>query len=116
MTVEVRVSDDPAREAAELLAAAAVAGAQLALSGGSTVGKAYALAAQLRPRWEGVTVWFGDERAVDPEDALEVRAACTKLQELAQDATFGEMRRARVTGVLRLLRDRGCLLPEKPAP
>lgn len=68
MNVEVRVSDDPARAAAELLAEAAVAGAHLALSGGSTVGKAYELAAQLRPHWEGVTVWFGDERAVAPED------------------------------------------------
>jgi 6-phosphogluconolactonase len=68
MNVEIRVSDDPARAAAELLAEAAVAGAQLALSGGTTVGKAYELAAALRPRWEGVTVWFGDERAVPPDD------------------------------------------------
>jgi len=68
MNVDIRVSDDPTRAAAELLAEAAVAGAHLALSGGSTVGKAYELAAQLRPRWEGVTVWFGDERAVAPED------------------------------------------------
>lgn len=68
MSVEVRVSDDPARAAAELLAGAAVAGAQLALSGGTTVGKAYELAAALRPRWEGVTAWFGDERAVPPDD------------------------------------------------
>ena len=68
MSVDVRVSDDPARAAAELLAEAAVEGAQLALSGGTTVGKAYELAAELRPRWEGVTAWFGDERAVPPDD------------------------------------------------
>ena len=68
MNVDVRVLDDPARVAAELLAEAAVEGAQLALSGGTTVGKAYTLAAQLRPRWDGVTAWFGDERAVPPED------------------------------------------------
>ena len=68
MNVEVRVSDDPTRAAAELLAEAAVEGAQLALSGGTTVGKAYELAAGLQPRWEGVTVWFGDERAVPPDD------------------------------------------------
>jgi 6-phosphogluconolactonase len=68
MSVEIRVSDDPSRAAAELLAEAAVEGAQLALSGGTTVGKAYELAATLRPRWEGVTAWFGDERAVPPDD------------------------------------------------
>ena len=68
MSVDVRVSDDPARAAAELLAEAAVEGAHVALSGGSTVGKAYELAAALRPRWGGVTCWFGDERAVPPDD------------------------------------------------
>ena len=68
MNVDVRVSDDPAWAAAELLAEAAVAGAQLALSGGTTVGKAYELAAARRPRWDGVTCWFGDERAVPPDD------------------------------------------------
>ena len=67
-SVDVRVSDDPARAAAELLAEAAVEGAQLALSGGNTVGKAYEHAAVLRPRWDGVTCWFGDERAVPPDD------------------------------------------------
>ena len=68
MNVEIRVVDDPARAAAELLAEAAVSGAQLALSGGSTVGRAFELAAQLQPRWENVTAWFGDERAVPPDD------------------------------------------------
>ena len=68
MSVDIRVSNDPARAAAELLVEAAVAGAQLALSGGTTVGKAYEHAAALRPRWEGVTCWFGDERAVPPDD------------------------------------------------
>lgn len=68
MTVEIRVSDDPAQAAAELLAEAARPGAQLALSGGGTVGKVYELAAQLRPSWAGVGVWFGDERAVPPDD------------------------------------------------
>ena len=67
MTVDIRVLDDPARAAAELLAEA-VLGAQLALSGGGTVGAAYELAARLQPRWRGVHVWFGDERAVPPHD------------------------------------------------
>lgn len=68
MTIDIRVLDDPARAAGELLAEAAVAGANLALSGGSTVGEAYEAAAALRRRWDGVHVWFGDERAVAPDD------------------------------------------------
>jgi 6-phosphogluconolactonase len=65
--VEIRVSDDPAREVAELLAK--VSG-DVALSGGGTVGRAYELAAALRRNWLGVRVWFGDERAVPLDDKL----------------------------------------------
>ena len=54
--------------AAELLAEAARAEGHVALSGGSTVGAAYELAARLQPRWTGAHVWFGDERAVPPDD------------------------------------------------
>ena len=68
MTLDIRVLDDPARAAGELLAEAAVAGANIAVSGGSTVGKAYEAAAARRRRWDGVHVWFGDERAVPPDD------------------------------------------------
>lgn len=68
MTVELRVVEDPARAAAELLAEAAVPGAQLALSGGTTVGRAYEAAARLQRRWRDVGVWFGDERVVPPDD------------------------------------------------
>jgi 6-phosphogluconolactonase len=40
--------------------------AHLALAGGTTPAGAYAL---LRPsRWEGVELWFGDERCVGPQD------------------------------------------------
>ena len=66
--VELRVVDDPAAAAAELLAEAASAKGRLALSGGSTVGAAYELAARLQPRWTGAHVWFGDERVVPPDD------------------------------------------------
>jgi 6-phosphogluconolactonase len=68
VTVDLRVVEDPARAAAELLAAAAVPGAHVAVSGGSTVGAAFAAAARLRPDWGGVHVWFGDDRAVPPDD------------------------------------------------
>lgn len=68
MSVDLRVLDDPARAAAGLLADAAVAGAHLALSGGGTVGGAYEEAARRRPDWSGVHVWYGDDRAVPPDD------------------------------------------------
>ena len=63
--VDVRIVDDPARAAAEVLAE--VSG-NVALSGGGTVGRAYELAAELRPNWMDRTIWFGDERAVPPDD------------------------------------------------
>lgn len=71
MDVELRVSASAAaarRGAAELLAEAAARGGHIALSGGSTPGPAYELAANLQPDWSGTQLWFADERCVDPED------------------------------------------------
>jgi len=68
--VEIRVVEDPAREAAGLLIEHAAAGGHIALSGGSAPGPAYELAAQLHPDWGRAHVWFGDERAVPPGDSL----------------------------------------------
>jgi 6-phosphogluconolactonase len=67
--VELRVVEDPTREAATVLIEHAIAGGHIALSGGSTPGAAYELAAQLHPDWTGAHVWFGDERAVPPGDS-----------------------------------------------
>jgi len=67
--VEIRVVGDPAREAANLLIVHASAGGQIALSGGSTVGSVYELAAQRQPDWGRAHIWFGDERAVPPGDS-----------------------------------------------
>jgi len=67
VNVEIRVLDDPGEAAGELLAEAATPGTNLVLSGGSTVGSAYEAAAKRRSRWDGVHVWFGDERAVAPD-------------------------------------------------
>ena len=55
MKADIRVSDDPAEEAAQLLAGAT---GHLA---------AYERAAELRTDWSGVDVWFTDERCVPPE-------------------------------------------------
>lgn len=57
-----------AAHAAQELAAAARAGLEIALCGGSTPRRAYELAAALEPDWSRAGVWFGDERAVAPDD------------------------------------------------
>ena len=64
MNPDFRVSDDPAGAAAELLAR--VTG-HVVLTGGSTPRAAYERAAELRPDWSGVEVWFTDERCVPPD-------------------------------------------------
>jgi len=40
----------------------------LALSGGSTPSRTYELLASEMPSWDGVEVWFADERCVGPRD------------------------------------------------
>jgi 6-phosphogluconolactonase len=42
--------------------------AHLALSGGSTPARTYQLLASALETWEGIEVWFADERCVGPED------------------------------------------------
>jgi 6-phosphogluconolactonase len=69
--VELIVTDDEesaARRVAQLLAEAARAGSEIALTGGSTPGRAYELAAELAPDWSPAGVWWGDERCVPPDD------------------------------------------------
>jgi 6-phosphogluconolactonase len=65
--VAIRVVDDPARATAELLI---VTAGHIALSGGSSPGRAFEIAAELRPDWSGAHIWFGDDRAVPPDDEL----------------------------------------------
>jgi 6-phosphogluconolactonase len=71
LDVELRISasaDAARRGAAELIAEAAARGGHIALSGGSTPGPAYELAASLEPDWGRTELWFADERCVPPED------------------------------------------------
>ena len=65
--VEIVVADDPARVVAQRLAEAARRGRSTVLTGGSTPGDAYSLAAELEPDWSGAELWWGDERCVPPE-------------------------------------------------
>lgn len=68
MTVEIRVVEEPARHAAAILVDAMSAGGHIALSGGSTPGEAHTIAAELEPDWSRAHIWFGDDRAVPPDD------------------------------------------------
>ena len=65
---EIRIVEDPAAEAAELIAEAVRSGGHIALAGGSTPKAAYGLAAAMDLDWSGATLWFGDERCVPPDD------------------------------------------------
>jgi 6-phosphogluconolactonase len=66
--VNLRIADDPAAEAAALIAEAVRAGGNIALAGGSTPKAAYRLAADMDGLdWSGATLWFGDERCVPPD-------------------------------------------------
>ena len=55
-----------ARRAAALMADPEIV--HLCLAGGSTPQRAYELLGGLRSSWEGVHLWFGDERCVAPDD------------------------------------------------
>jgi 6-phosphogluconolactonase len=67
---ELHVVDDPAEPVAELLAEQARRGGSIVLTGGSAAGPPYRRAAALEPDWSKVTLWWGDERCVPPEDEL----------------------------------------------
>src|SRR5438105_257548 len=67
--IDVRPDEEgAARRVAELLAEAADAGGEIVLTGGSTPGRAYELAAELAPDWSRAGIWWGDERCVPPDD------------------------------------------------
>jgi 6-phosphogluconolactonase len=53
---------------ADELVGAARAGSAIVLTGGTSPGRAYELAAEREPDWSGATLWWGDERAVPPDD------------------------------------------------
>jgi 6-phosphogluconolactonase len=90
VNADVRVIDDPAQEAAELLAAAT---GHVALTGGSTPRTAYERAAGLREDWSGVDFWFTDERCVPPDhEHSNFGMADRALLARAEGATVHRMR------------------------
>jgi 6-phosphogluconolactonase len=66
----IRLEDEEqvAAAVAKELVDAARAGLEIVLTGGTTPGRAYELAAKLEPDWSRAGVWWGDERCVPPED------------------------------------------------
>jgi 6-phosphogluconolactonase len=68
MSVRLERVTDPAAVCAELIVEAVVAGGHLVLAGGSTPRAAYERAAAAHSDWSAATLWFGDERCVEPED------------------------------------------------
>ena len=90
MNADIRVSDDPAQAAAELLASA---GGHVAITGGSTPRVAYERAAELRDDWSGVDFWFTDERCVPPDhEHSNFGMAERALLSRAEGATVHRMR------------------------
>ena len=53
-----------------MLAEAAAAGGEIALTGGSTPKRAYERAAELEPDWSRARLWWGDDRCVPPDHEL----------------------------------------------
>ena len=66
--IEIVVADQPAQVVGERLAAAARDGGHVVLTGGTTPGAAYEIAAHLEHDWTRVELWWGDERCVPPDD------------------------------------------------
>ena len=72
MTVSLEIVDDPARGCAALMVGAAIGGAHIVLTGGSTPRAAYEHFVEAVQRvgidLSRTTLWIGDERCVDPGD------------------------------------------------
>jgi 6-phosphogluconolactonase len=66
----IRLADEEevASFVSDELIAAARAGSAIVLTGGESPGRAYELAAEREPDWSRAALWWGDERAVPPDD------------------------------------------------
>jgi 6-phosphogluconolactonase len=98
--VDLQVVDDVAGEVASRLVAAAERGGHIALTGGSTPGVAYERAAAMGADWSRSVLWFGDDRAVPPDDER-------SNYKLAKDALLDRIDPARAPVVHRIEGERG---------
>lgn len=66
----IRLADEEevASLVADELLGAARAGSAIVLTGGTSPGRAYELAAEREPDWSAASLWWGDERCVPPDD------------------------------------------------
>jgi 6-phosphogluconolactonase len=66
----IRLADEEevASFVADELVAAARAERSIVLTGGESPGRAYELAAEREPDWSSAALWWGDDRAVPPDD------------------------------------------------
>jgi 6-phosphogluconolactonase len=67
--LELVISDDAIAEVGMRLGAAGAAGRTIVLTGGTSVGEAYELAAETKD-WRASSVWWSDERCVPPDHEL----------------------------------------------
>jgi 6-phosphogluconolactonase len=67
---DLHVLADPATAVGDLLAEQTERGGSIALTGGSAPGPAYEHAAARVKDWSRAILWWGDERAVPPDDEL----------------------------------------------
>jgi 6-phosphogluconolactonase len=65
---DLNVVANPAAAVAVVLADQASRGGSIVLTGGASVAEAYERAAALEPDWGRVTLWWGDDRCVPPDD------------------------------------------------
>src|SRR5437764_2441112 len=98
--MDVRVLEDPAAPCAEMLAEAARAGGHIALTGGSTPGRAYEHAAALEENWSRAELWWGDDRCVPRDDEL-------SNYRLAKDALLDQLPEEGAPVVHRIPAERG---------
>ena len=76
---QLKDAEEAAQRCAAVLAAEIHAGARhVALTGGTTPLRAYELLGPMVGAWDGVTLWFGDERCVGPDDPESNHRAATE--------------------------------------
>jgi 6-phosphogluconolactonase len=62
-------AEEVASIVADALVEAARGGGAISLTGGTSPGRAYELAAEREPDWSAASLWWGDERCVPPDDS-----------------------------------------------
>ena len=101
---DIEVVESPAAAVSIVLADQAARGGSIVLTGGSSVAEAYERAAALEPDWGRVTLWWGDERCVPPDDER-------SNHRLAKEALLDRLE----TPPAEVHRIRGELAPERAA-